>query len=472
MDRNFFIKNFILGIFILILFAGISFAEGVTIITHGWNVSSGAPAWLGSMQNDISQEFLNGEQNFGTISVGGVKNALTVTCSPWNVSLSSSVTGEIIIILDWSTVANHMTSGITAQEVASAIITKITQGQNGERPLAELPIHLIGHSRGGGMVCEIARILGEWGIIVDHLTTLDPHPLTSSDIQPTFPLPSVIDTPVAIYKNVLFADNYLQKITYPMGETINGSYDRQWTTINGGYDNAGSPHNTIADHLNIILAYHASINLNSPLNNGEATLLLTDRTNWFTAYETDGGDAGQKSAFCYSRIANLDDRLSTNQPNGGERPKDGYNDDSLLGGSGSRSSLSWMSPNWPNIITIKAYRGTTLLNSKTESISLGETLNINYVGFDSNSSSDITFYVDQDRNPYNNNNLATIGTKNHSASGSSFFSGTQTWDTAGLNPSGGFYVYGKITDGTNTRYIYISSQFIRLTTNVKNWNLY
>ena len=47
----------------------------------------------------------------------------------------------------------------------------------GGRPLAQLPLHLIGHSRGGSVVTEMARLLGAQGVWVDQVTTLDPRPV-------------------------------------------------------------------------------------------------------------------------------------------------------------------------------------------------------------------------------------------------------------------------------------------------------
>jgi hypothetical protein len=145
-------------------------------------------------------------------------------------------------------VADHLTGGPTAQAVAAAVIDKLVTGQNGKHPLAELPIHLIGHSRGGGMVCELARLLGERGIVVDQLTPLDPHPLTASDPQPVFPLSAVIDTPAAIYLNVVFADVYSQTNAYTMGEHLAGGYNRLWGALTGGYyNNAAASSHVAAD---------------------------------------------------------------------------------------------------------------------------------------------------------------------------------------------------------------------------------
>lgn len=462
--------RFVALLFIIALLCNFASAGGVTIITHGYNPSiSGTPAWLNYMRDDIASEWLNNDQNYATITVTGSVGSLTATCSPWNVGLSTSDSGEIIVVLDWSAVADHLVDRVPAQDVATVVVPKITQGQNGEKALAELPIHLIGHSRGGGMVCEIARLLGEEGVIVDHLTPLDPHPLTSSDPQLGAPYPDIIDTPAAIYENIVFADNYLQRISYPEGEILSGAYNREWTSIPGGYHDNTSPGNTYADHRNVPLAYAATVNLASPLYNGEATLQGTDRTSWFTTYETDGGVAGQKTGFYYSLIAGNNDRLSTDQPNGNQRPVDGYHNDSLLGGSGSRTSLTWGSAVWPNLATLKVYRSSTLLGSGIIPVTIGESLDIQYVGFDADSTCDVTFYVDQDRNPYNSNNIATIGTQNHTAGSSSFFNGSQTWDTTGL--TGTFYVYGAMTDGTRTRYLYATPEF-QEQSSVSDWMMY
>ncbi len=463
-----------LGVMYFLALGVPALAEGVTLIMHGWNVASGEPSWTGAMQNAIRDARLSGDENFGTITVTGSKGALTATCNPWNTLLPSSSTGEIVIRVDWSAVANHLTSGVSAQEVAAVIAPKIYQAQGTSRPLCELPIHLIGHSRGGGMVCEIARLLGLQGIDVDQVTPLDPHPLTASDPQPIFPLPAVIDTPVAVYENVLFIDNYWQNISYPQGQSIAGAYNRQWTSLAGGYHNhSNSVYSSIGDHLNIYLQYMGTVDLATPINDGEATLGSTERAAWFNTYETDSGTAGQKTGFYYSRIGGRANRLSADTPvSGGDQVKDGYNNNVLLGGDGARSSLSWTSAVWPNVLTLDVLRGSAVLGPGTVGVSIGETLDLRYTYRDYDSASDVTFYVDQDRNPYNGNNLATITTKSHAATGSSIAQSIASWNTTGLSPSGMFYVYAKITDGPRTRYMYAAPSFQDITTRVQEWNVY
>jgi len=236
-SKFFLIKSIVLGFCVFLLSPPLLSAAGATIIMHGWHISSSTeePAWTAAMQNTIDDEWLESEGRLGVITVTGTPGNLTATCSSWDLDLSNSTHGEIVIRVDWHQVADHLTIGVTAQEVAAVIAPKLYQAQGSIPAPAELPIHLIGHSRGGEMICEIARLLGEQGIEVDQLSPLDPHPLTSSDPQPTPPLPAIIDTPVALYENVLFVDNYRQNISDPEGEYIPGAFNRLWTSLIHGY---------------------------------------------------------------------------------------------------------------------------------------------------------------------------------------------------------------------------------------------
>ncbi|MCX6879950.1 MAG: SBBP repeat-containing protein [Verrucomicrobia bacterium] len=430
--------------------------NGVTIITHGWNPVSSAPTWLASMRDDIAAGYLGNERNYATITVTKPAGSLVVTTSPWDFDLSAGVTGQILVVLDWSAVANHLTSGVTAQAVAAAVVDKIVTDQNGKQPLAELPIHLIGHSRGGGMVLELARLLGERGVVVDQVTPLDPHPLTASDPQPLFPLPAIIDTPAAIYQNVVFSDVYYQNNETPTGQYVTGAYNRQWGNMAGGYHDNPTP--VYANHRNIYLMYQGTQKLANPVSNGEASMDATERTAWFNSYENSGANTG----IYYSRLNGTGNRGGSNQPvASGDAVKAGLHNHALFGGTGSRQTLTWASAAWPNIAAFDILSAGTPLSQGNQSVTIGTTLNLRYVYLDYASGCTVTLHADVDRNPYNNNDLALIRTVSHSAAtGATYTGNTVAWDTSGLSPGDNMYLYAKITDGTKTRYFYAPSRLV------------
>jgi hypothetical protein len=435
---------------------------GVTIIVHGWNPNGNQPAWMTTMANAIIARS-GGAGQIGTITVTGTIGNLTASCSNWNFNLASAISGEIVILVNWTSVSNHLTTGITAQSVAAAIAPKIYQSQNGQPALSELPIHLIGHSRGGGMVFEIARLLGLQGIEVEQVTALDPHPLTSSDPQgvaPPIGPGQTIDTPIQIYENILFADNYYQNITYPIGQYLAGAYNRLWTYLPGGYHNeTGYTYNILgtnynfSDHLNIILAYHGTIDLATPVTNGEATMNITERA-WFGTYENGGQNAG----FVYSRnIAG--NRKSTDTPSSGDTVVDGYNNAANLGGSGARQTLTWTNAVWPNIISITGTMNMDpLIVGNSYSVGGADQiiLHMPYRSYANNTT--INIYLDNDRNPYNGAFLQT--NDSYSSTGSAItlagasFQPTELMDTD-------YYILVETNDGINKRYMYAPYKFYR-----------
>jgi len=433
---------------------------GVTIIVHGWNPDGSQPSWMNEMANAIISRS-GGNGQIGTITVTGSVGNLTATCSNWNFDMANATSGEIVVLVNWTAVSNHLTTSVTAQSVATVVAPKIYQSQNSQFPLSELPIHLIGHSRGGGMVFEIARLLGLQGIEVEQVTSLDPHPLTEADPQPVMGS-HTIDTPVQIYENILFVDNYYQNIQFPTGQYVAGAFNRLWTSLPGGYHNeTGYTYNILgtnynfSDHLNIILMYHGTIDLSTPTNNGQATMTQTERNAWFNTYETQGEIEG----FYYS-LDIRGDRKSTNTPvSGGDQIIDGYHNIAILGGNGARQAQNWTNAVWPNVITHDVLINSNVLQAGLQTLYLGEEIQVRYNYRSYTNSSNITIYADIDRNPYNNNNAAIIGTENLSSTSSVIVQSSVNWVVTGLNVGTKYYFYTKINDGTHLRYIYSSHEF-------------
>jgi len=461
------IKRLIIFVTLLISVVTFSFSQtfekqgaGVTIIVHGWNPDGSQPSWMNEMANAIISRS-GGNGQIGTITVTGSVGNLTATCSNWNFDMANATSGEIVVLVNWTAVSNHLTTSVTAQSVATVVAPKIYQSQNSQFPLSELPIHLIGHSRGGGMVFEIARLLGLQGIEVEQVTSLDPHPLTKADPQPVMGS-HTIDTPVQIYENILFVDNYYQNIQFPTGQYVAGAFNRLWTSLPGGYHNeTGYTYNILgtnynfSDHLNIILMYHGTIDLSTPTNNGQATMTQTERNAWFNTYETQGEIEG----FYYS-LDIRGDRKSTNTPvSGGDQIIDGYHNIAILGGNGARQAQNWTNAVWPNVITHDVLINSNVLQAGLQTLYLGEEIQVRYNYRSYTNSSNITIYADIDRNPYNNNNAAIIGTENLSSTSSVIVQSSVNWVVTGLNVGTKYYFYTKINDGTHLRYIYSSHEF-------------
>ena len=426
-------------------------ADGVTVFLHGWNPElADTPAWMAGMRGAIVDEFLGGETNYATITITD-DGGLIATCDPWDYDLAAGTTGELLIIVDWVDVADHLTGGPPSEDVAELIVDCLIDDQNGKAPAAELPIHLIGHSRGGGMACEVARQLGEHGIVVDQVTPLDPHPLTSADPQPLPPNPPVIDAPAVIYENIVFADAYNQLDDYPKGEYVDGAYNRMWGNMPGGYHDNAPPDNVYANHRNPVLAYQGTINLANPFDNGEATMDAAERVAWFNDYE----EAGANTGFTYARIDGSGDRSSATAPvDGDDEVRDGLHENVLIGGKGAREDLAWAEAVWPNVAVLDVWEDGVELVGDPAPVDVGSILQLRYVYLDFDSGCTVQLHADADRNPYNGNEI-WLSTQNHpGATGEAYTENIVDWDTADWDGGETVYVYAKVEDSVRTRYYY------------------
>lgn len=453
-------------------------AAGVTIITHG--ADGDVTGWVTAMADSIPTYFhyrypgLSTNFTIYTISLTNINNYYYYQWTrDGGSSPTNTDTGEIIVKLDWSQMASinplnaYDTSTYTIAQLASQVImqTNIIPELNGHA-LAEYPIHLIGHSRGGSVMSQLSYILGTNGIWVDHLTTLDPHPL-NNDIFDSDPLTWVLptDAPVHTYSNVLFHDNYYQNegiLTDPDGEPVLGAYVRNLNSavVTEGYNNTAS---TSPDHSNVHLWYYGTVNLTTPNttdDDGEiVTLDLTMRENWWVSYEYYGANAG----FIYSLIGG-GNRMSTDMPLGlpsDPAIRDGYNQYWDLGAGNSNPNRTVLPVNngtWPNIIKFNI-TGTNVV------ILGGLAATQFYYQYGGQSNVTVQIYFDRDFNPYNlNSTLVLQGYVTNTGVGYIRYYSNIGLTTTNVAP-GTYSIYAKISDGLHTRYLYTLELLTIVSTN-------
>jgi len=426
-------------------------AAGVTVVTHGYNgVVTGWVAGMASqMTNYPSFPGTNATTYTVVLTTDGTSFFYQWTRA--GAAPTNTDSGEIIIKLDWSQMAggsgNYNISTYDVAGVASYVLLQPNAISDlGGHALSELPVHLIGHSRGGSLVNEISRILGTNGVWVDHLTTLDPHPLNNDGNADPF-IGAVVDASAKnTYANVLFHDNYWQQNGSflgldPSGESVNGGYNRRLDNLSGGYGGV-SP-----KHSNIHLWYHGTIQLVTPASDTEASISSSSRTSWWVTYEKKGTNAG----FIYSRIGG-GERASMDSPlglPGNPMIRDGYNQNWDLGGgtATNRTLLPTNSGSWPNLIKFNL--------TSTNALMLGDPVGVSlYYQYGGSSNLIAQFFLDQDFNPWNSNSVA-VHSELPPATGINSVYHYPNLGLATTNVGPGLYsVYAKITDGIHTRYLY------------------
>lgn len=408
-------------------------AAGVTLITHG--NSGNTDGWVKGMANALSQR-MGGNVPIYRIDVTSVGGGFTNTFSKVSGALPSTTpTGEVIVILDWRTLANSSYSTFNvANSVGPAMAQTNFIPELGGHALAEFPIHIIGHSRGGSLVCELSQRLGEKGIWVNQVTTLDAYPLGN-------------DAPVLGYENVLFAESYYQTdYIFFDGIIIPGSHWRRQTSASGGYT-------LFSDwHSDVHLWYHGTLDRSPTASDTEVTFTTTMRDAWWTAPEQKGTNAG----FIYSRLGG-GNRYSTLQPNGANSSavRDGINRNFELGAgvSANRTTLIFNTGDWPNVIKLD------LLTTNPSPHGTSADLQIYFQWAQPASLlQTVQVFLDLDNNPLNGNEqLLTAGTASGTTS-SQIGTGIITAPLAATNaPAGSYRVFVKLTVGGRSRLLYAPS---------------
>ena len=411
-------------------------AGGLTVITHGFN--SNVTDWIIPMAGK-----LGGYPGFPGTSYSCYEISITRNGAGQYVAAASLIggiaplltdSGEIAVKLDWSTLSGFGGPSTTtiAQTAANALLSIQLIPEMGGRPLAELPLHLIGHSRGGSVVTEMARLLGAQGVWIDQVTTLDPRPVSQFG-----------DAAVTSWANVLFADNLWQTLgdglIVPNGQSVFGAYNRRLLDLNGGYSSS---------HSDVHLWYHGTIDLATPASDTQASITATQRNTWWTSSEMAGAAAG----FLYSLIGH-GNRLSNLEPAGGGngRINDGFNKKWELGGgiAANRTALPTNTGAWPNPIRFE-------LDDST--ISAGESFSATLyyqAGASASGSIPSKIFLDEDFNPYNGNEIEVSDTTlpRTGTNAVSIATPNATVSAADV-PPGSYSVCAQLIDGAHIRYLY------------------
>jgi Ca2+-binding RTX toxin-like protein len=341
---------------------------GVTLLTHGQN--GNITGWIAAASDAIADR-LGGAQNatVATMTVEEVSGDLAVTRYDRDsgyVDYRNNSQAELIIKLDWSSVSDgSYSTGDVAQVVAEYMLAKRTA--SALPPLVELPLHLMGHSRGASLVVELSRLFGRRGVTVDQVTFLDPHPVDGEDdlFNADFG-----DARMRVYDNVVFADNYWRtdgnaQDFDPDGEPVNGSFDAELEQVEQNH--------FVSAHGAVTAYYVGTIDTDTS-SGGDHPVLGS----WYGGSNPDRDETG----FAFSRIG-----ATASRPASGLGP--------ALRGTATRSEAGLDGLQFPSATEVKPLGGVTSLSSgRRISVQLRAQLR-------GGAAADVDFFLDNDRNPYN-----------------------------------------------------------------------
>lgn len=386
---------------------------GVTLVTHGFQLDGERPSWLSPMVNAVASRLASYGERYveDWVADNSALSWARQPMVPWSARSTSS--GEVQVSLDWSLPSNNFIGpSVDSTRVAQLTLDEMLDPAT---LLAELPIQLIGHSRGGSVVAELARLLGHMGIWVEHATFLDPYPSQNAHSDPDF----------EITENILFADNYhTDNVAWFLGLI---------PTLIHGVAHEGAANFDLTslslDHSEVQRYYHGTIDQSATSLAGASI-----SSSWYS------GVLGPRNQFGFnlSRIGAGEDvwsrRASVDFGRGLLR---------AFGGSATgRTSVAPIGAQWPNVAKVEFRQGSAL--------SVGYPLDVDFIYGDRDSASNVRLFIDLDDNPYNGNSWEVAST---SLAQADMAAGSLHINTTGINP-GQYRVYAQITDGQHTRYAY------------------
>ena len=256
--------------------------------------------------------------------------------STW--SNSNSVNDEVVLIYDWTQESNDAENGWleAAADNLFASLLIVNEHLPGEldntrfidlaRDGNTLDLHFIGHSRGAVLNTLVTqRFANYFSLLIDHVTSLDPHPARLVGNDP------FLDDDVPTLNNVSFADNYYrvdpngfyEELTGDFsGVTVDGAFNLQLNESFGETSiididdptldliGVGDGDGYAAEHSDTHLWYHGTINLSTTASDGAH--LVPDE--WYGGAFEDRNAAG----FSFSRIAGRSQQPDPNDGNKSE----------------------------------------------------------------------------------------------------------------------------------------------------------
>ncbi|MHC5024354.1 MAG: hypothetical protein ACYTGG_10670 [Planctomycetota bacterium] len=288
----------------LILATSPAAAQPVTsIVTHGYSLDQTKGPWLEAMAEAIRAR-----------AGAGAVMRYRESDGAWQLVSGTLETDQPVALIyrwldDFSKAgAQFGYAEAAADALVAALRDPVFVDQNGS-PLVSFPLvagrdmHLLGHSRGTIVNSEAAERFGVEGITVDHVTTMDPHPVNGTLDAPYDedwgdPVPQR-------WSNITWADNYWRA---DGGGIFNG-LDFDGIPLPNTFDNEldESALNCCAytfAHSDVHLWYHGTIDLAPFPCDGEQCINQTMRDTWWPEgytergyyYSIIGGGAAQRPA--------------------------------------------------------------------------------------------------------------------------------------------------------------------------------
>lgn len=302
---RFLVRAAMFGLIWLVCVSPAHAQQVTTLIVHGYSLNQSKGVWIESMADAVLARADTG---------GGAICRYDQATGQWRlVSGTIDANQPIVLIARWLEDFDKQNVSWGYLEGASdalyAALRDARFADGGGQPIAGFDLidgrhlHMLGHSRGGVVISEIAQRFGSAGIAVDHVTFMDPHPVNGTldapyDFDWGDPVPQR-------WSNVTFADNYWRA---DGGGLINGlDFDGMPVSAAHNVQLSESALDCCAygfAHLDTHLWYHGTVDLSPNPCDGEQCINAEMRNTWWPDGYTErgyyyarlGGGAAQRPA--------------------------------------------------------------------------------------------------------------------------------------------------------------------------------